>query len=374
MTGEGSPSPRPDAVLAALPDGVVVIDAGACVVDLNSALLRLLADPASSSTSGDGAAERAAWIGAACRDVLEWHDADGTLSDGRAWPSPAALRGARTIVEQPAFLKRPNGQRVAVTLSGGYLRDERGRLAGAVLAVRAPSRRHRHSPSGMEIVSTVSHELRSPLTSVKGYTSLMLNRWERLADDQKKMMLEQVNHDADRVTRLITELLDISRLETGRLILRRQMVDLHHLAESVVAKVSMEYPELDAVVEFPGGFPSVYADPDKLEQVLTNLVENACKYASPKDLRIDGSVSEGAAAVGVHDRGAGIPRSDLPKVFSKFFRREIGRPTGSGLGLWISRGLVEAHGGELRAESIEGQGSTFTFTVPLIDPDELLSR
>jgi chemotaxis family two-component system sensor kinase Cph1 len=133
----------------------------------------------------------------------------------------------------------------------------------------------------------------------------------------------------------------------------------------------MEYPEMEATTDFPEAFPKVYADPDKIEQVLTNLVENACKYASPLGLCIDGTATPEAVSVGVHDRGEGIPASDLPKVFTKFFRRSVGRPTGSGLGLWISRGLVESHGGELRAESVEGQGSTFRFTLPLIDLDKL---
>lgn len=184
-------------------------------------------------------------------------------------------------------------------------------------------------------------------------------------------MLEQVNHDADRVTRLITELLDISRLETGRLRLRRQLVDLPRLAATVVEKVRLEYPELESTVEFPEGFPKVYADPDKVEQVLTNLVENACKYGSPHGLRIVGSLADDSVSVSVADRGDGIPPEDLPKVFTKFFRRSEGRPTGSGLGLWISRGLVESHGGDLTAESNLGSGSTFTFTLPLFDLDKL---
>jgi signal transduction histidine kinase len=219
-------------------------------------------------------------------------------------------------------------------------------------------------PTGMEVVSTVSHELRSPLTSVKGYTSLLLNRWDRVPDDQKRSMLEQINHDADRVTRLITELLDISRLETGRLVLRRQEVDLPELVASVVDKVRFSHPDLDCTVAFAEGFPRVYADPDKLVQVVTNLVENAAKYASPIGMQIDGSIGETEVAVEVVDRGDGIPHEDLARVFTRFFRREIGRPSGSGLGLWISRGLVEAHGGRLTATSIEGQGSVFRFTLP----------
>ena len=177
-------------------------------------------------------------------------------------------------------------------------------------------------------------------------------------------MLEQVHHDADRVTRLVTELLDISRLETGRLVLRRQMVDLPDLATSVVDKVRMTIPELDCEVIFAEGVPRVYADPDKVEQVLTNLVENAAKYGSPMGMRVAGELIDGSVVVTVRDMGEGIEPEDLPRVFTKFFRREEGRPTGTGLGLWISQGLVEAHGGELTAESVVGEGSTFRFTLP----------
>ena len=348
--------------LDAIADPVVELDRDLRIAGVNPALVRLL-----------GRSEEDL-AGRPVVEILEWHDADGERADGSTWPAPAGLPGTRTVVPQAAVIKLPSGGRVPVVVAGTYQRDDSRRVSGAVLTLRPPPRGQQSQPSGIEIVSTVSHELRSPLTSVKGYTSLMLNRWERLADDQKRMMLEQVNHDADRVTRLITELLDISRLETGRLILRRQMVDLPRLAGSVVEKVTMEYPELDATTDFPGAFPKVYADPDKIEQVLTNLVENACKYASPQGLHIDGTVGPEWVSVGVHDQGEGIPQSDLPKVFTKFFRRSVGRPTGSGLGLWISRGLVESHGGELRAESKEGQGSTFRFTLPLIDLDALQAQ
>jgi signal transduction histidine kinase len=177
-------------------------------------------------------------------------------------------------------------------------------------------------------------------------------------------MLEQVHHDDDRVTRLVTELLDISRLETGRLVLRRQMVDLPKLASSVVEKVAMAIPELECTVAFAPDVPHVYADPDKVEQVLTNLVENAAKYGSPRGMRVSGELDAGSVAVAVRDTGEGIPEDDLPRVFTKFFRRDHGRPTGTGLGLWISQGLVEAHGGHLTATSEVGEGSTFRFTLP----------
>jgi signal transduction histidine kinase len=129
---------------------------------------------------------------------------------------------------------------------------------------------------------------------------------------------------------------------------------------------------LSAEVSFPDDFPQVYADPDKIEQVLTNLVENAAKYADPRSMRVLGMVDGGQVMVSVADKGEGIPESDLPRVFTKFFRRAETRPTGSGLGLWISRGLVEAHGGRLVVESEVGRGSVFRFTLPIDPPEDLL--
>ena len=341
-----------------LPDAVLCLDAERRIVEANQAAADL---------TGFTAAQL---VGKECEALSPCgRDGKPLLADG--WHRSARLRSVARLPEQEVTITRADGERVATNLVGRYQRADGGRLVGAVLSLRPAEARRHQSATGIEIVSTVSHELRSPLTSVKGYTSLLLNRWERLRDDQKRMMLEQVNHDADRVTRLITELLDISRLESGRLVLRRQMVDLPELSRSVVEKVRMEYPDLDCVIAFPASFPTVYADPDKVVQVLTNLVENACKYASPVGMRVEGSVEESAVALAVQDQGEGFPERDLARVFTKFFRRAETKPNGTGLGLWISRGLVEAHGGELDVTSIPGKGSTFRFTLPLYAFEEL---
>ncbi|MGH9224650.1 MAG: ATP-binding protein [Acidimicrobiales bacterium] len=309
-------------------------------------------------------------VGRTVDELLAPQRPDGQPVWANGWHPSTRLRSVSGIPEQRVRLRAADGHEVAVTVTGRYHRDGDGRLQGAVLVLR-PGPRRRAPAEGMEVIATVSHELRSPLTSVKGYTSLLLNRWERLADDQKRVMLEQVHNDADRVTRLVTELLDISRLESGRLTLRRQLVDVPALVEVVTEKVRMNEPQLDVAVSFPDDFPRAFADPDKVEQVLTNLVENAAKYASPKGMRVVGSAHDGLIEVAVSDRGDGIAPSDLPRVFTKFFRRAETRPTGSGLGLWISRGLVEAHGGRLVAESVVGTGSTFRFTLPTEPPPEL---
>jgi signal transduction histidine kinase len=303
--------------------------------------------------------------------VLDPRAKDGKPLLDSAWHPSTLLPSVRRLPEHEVTLRKADGEPVKTYVTGRYQRNGRGELLGAVLVLRPAGNRGHQSATGIEIVSTVSHELRSPLTSVKGYTSLLLNRWDRLKDDQKRMMLEQVNHDADRVTRLITELLDISRLESGRLVLRRQMIDLRAVAQSVIEKVTMEYADLDCDMQFPDEVPAVYADPDKIVQVLTNLVENACKYASPTGIVVAAEVGDEALAVRVSDRGEGISETDLSKIFTKFFRRADTKPTGSGLGLWISRGLVEAHGGKLTVSSIPGRGSTFRFTLPLFAFEEL---
>jgi signal transduction histidine kinase len=348
-------------VIDLLPDAVLRLDVARRITQAN---------PAAADLTGH---DQGALLGALCDQLLEPRGRDGHPVWADGWHASTRLRSVRTLPEQEVTLRRADGEDIKAYVTGAYERTGDGTLTGAVLVLRESAKRMHHAATGIEIVSTVSHELRSPLSSVKGWTSLLLSKWDRIAEDKKKEMLEQVNHDADRVTRLITELLDISRLETGRLVLRRQMVNLPTLAERVVQKLDFEYPDLDVSVDFPDGFPEVYADPDKVEQVFTNLVENACKYASPKGVVVAGEASDNEVSVSVTDQGEGIPEADLPKVFTKFFRRSEGRPTGSGLGLWISRGLVEAHGGKLTAASIRRQGTTFRFTLPLVDFEELHS-
>ncbi|MDP1818936.1 MAG: PAS domain-containing sensor histidine kinase [Acidimicrobiales bacterium] len=318
----------------ALPDAVLVATADGILTALNRVALDVL---------GAAAADL---IGRPLGEAFHVRAPGGAPTMREGWPGQEG--------EREVTFRRPDGTDLQVAVTARVDGDV------AIVALRPSGER-----SGIAVISTISHELRSPLTSVKGYTSLMLSRWDRLKDEQKRTMLEQVHHDADRVTRLVTELLDISRLETGRLVLRRQLVDVPALAASVVDKVAMGVADLDCEVEFPDGFPRVYADPDKVEQVLTNLVENAAKYGSPAAMRVSGDALDGVVAVTVRDTGEGIPQGDLQRVFTKFFRRDHGRPNGTGLGLWISQGLVEAHGGVLTAESELGSGSTFRFTLPI---------
>ena len=218
---------------------------------------------------------------------------------------------------------------------------------------------------------------------MKGFTATLLNKWGRFTDDQKRVMLETVNADADRVTRLITELLDVSRIESGRMEVHRQLVDLPDRATKIIAgRVAAGDAEDRFRLEVHGDLPETWLDADKIDQILGNLVENAVRHGAgtvtilvetaPLD-REEGQLD--AVAVSVRDQGEGISPDVAPRVFRQFWR---GKPRGgsrrgqhgggTGLGLYIVKGLVEAHGGTIDVCRAPGGGAEFRFIVPAGTP------
>jgi signal transduction histidine kinase len=235
-----------------------------------------------------------------------------------------------------------------------------------VLSLRGSEQRERIERSRADLVCTVAHELRSPLTSVKGFTATLLAKWGRFTDDQKRVMLETVNADADRVTRLITELLDVSRLESGRMEVHRQLVDIPDRVRKIIAgRVACGEAEDRFRLEAGDGLPETWLDADKIDQILVNLVENAVRHGAGnvttvvEPAEIDG---DAAVAVSVRDQGEGIAPDVAPRVFRQFWRGK--RRGGTGLGLFIVKGLVEAHGGTITVQRAPGGGAEFRFTVP----------
>lgn len=219
----------------------------------------------------------------------------------------------------------------------------------------------------VELIATVAHEIRSPLTTIKGFTKTLLDRWDRLDDEMKRDMLQAINTDADRVTRLLTELLDVSRLEAGKLTLHRRPVDLRELAVRTAEDLA-DRSGAHVVRVVDGGGVTVLGDPDKLRQVVTNFIENALKYTEGGTVTVTCVAEDGWGRLAVSDQGSGIPARRHTDIFEKFTRHEIpGSPSGTGLGLYICKGLIEAHGGRIGLTSEEGVGSTFWFDVPLTE-------
>ncbi|WP_018657980.1 ATP-binding protein [Actinomadura flavalba] len=338
-----------------LPDGLLVADADARVIVFNAAAVRITGVAAATALGGD------------FRDVLPLHDAQGR--DWWTCVDPYAGLATRTRhPERSLFL--PDGTELLVTAA--YRRDGEGRVERFTVALRDAAHRARQERDRADLVSTVAHELRSPLTSVKGFTATLLAKWHRFNDDQKRVMLETVNADADRVTRLITELLDVSRIEAGRLEMRRQVVDLPGAVRRVVAgRVAAGDAAERFRVEEHGALPELWLDPDKIDQILGNLVENAVRHgAGTVTIMVEPDAHKEGAAVSVRDEGEGIPPDAAQRVFRQFWRGPGGnRRAGTGLGLFIVKGLVEAHGGRIVVRRAPGGGAEFRFTVPAGAPD-----
>lgn len=219
-----------------------------------------------------------------------------------------------------------------------------------------------------DFVSMVSHELRSPLTNISGAVELMLEE-EDLSDEYVRKMLGVVGDQCERLIRLVRGVLDVSRIDAGRLNLDRKEVDISPIVQRVVnslqATTVFHWFELPAANELP----LVWGDEDRVEQILFNLLDNAIKFSpSGGPIGIQMQTGDEEITISVTDPGVGIPPAKLARIFQKFHRLDSddSRETyGHGLGLYISRGLVEAHGGKMWVESVEGEGSTFTFTLPL---------
>jgi signal transduction histidine kinase len=359
-----------------LPDGVVVADEVGRIVVFNRVAARLTGlDPREV-------------IGKFVFDVLPLRDADG--NDWWLFADP--YHGLATRTRHPErSLYLATGTEVLVSV--GYVREGRSRKPGTskpgavrrlIITLRGAQQRERLERSRAELVSTVAHELRSPLTSVKGFTATLLSKWSRFTDDQKRVMLETVNADADRVTRLITELLDVSRIESGRMEVHRQLVDVPERVRRLIAgRVAAGEAEDRFELEVRHGLPETWLDADKIDQILGNLVENAVRHGAgivtivvePAHLDEEAAKTRpglpDAAAVSVRDQGEGIAPDVAPRVFRQFWR---GKPRGgsrrgqhgggTGLGLYIVKGLVEAHGGTIGVCRAPGGGAEFRFIVP----------
>jgi signal transduction histidine kinase len=376
-----------------LPDGLVIADQTARVVVFNRAAARLVGIPPATA------------IGADVRDLLPLRDAEGR----NWWTCANPYDGLSTRTRHPEMsLYLADGTELLVTV--GYVRAARralpvagqrgapGAVQRLVITIRSAAQRARLERSRADLVSTVAHELRSPLTSVKGFTATLLAKWNRFTDDQKRVMLETVNADADRVTRLITELLDVSRIESGRMEIHRQVVDIPQRVDKIVAgRIAAGDPPERFKVEVTGGLPETWLDADKVDQILGNLIENAIRHgagtvtvvvepvqsvpppraaaASAAHRRAavspwptvsaragDSPGSPRAVAVSVRDEGPGVPPELVPRIFRQFWRAK--RRGGAGLGLFIVKGLVEAHGGAITVQRAPGGGAEFRFTVP----------
>ncbi len=354
-------------LVACSADGLIVTDAAGVITSCNPSFARLIDRPLKDV------------IGHRLDVIVDCSCLHASTTDDGA-PKSLALASTDNSNLHNATIVSRNGMDLTMPVNhimvGGNNKQPDGYLT-IVYIVQASSVQQAQT----EFVSTVSHELRTPLTSIKGFADTILRAGDRLDVSQQRRYVGIIKDQADRLTRLVEDLLAVSRLESRKLQLTTRAIDMNEAVQRVLRNLADKAGQHQIVVKIPPGLPAVWADADRLEQILTNLVDNAIKY-SPARTTVTVSardqIESGAemVEVSVSDQGVGIPAEHLPEIFNKFSRLDnplVRQTEGTGLGLYITRSLVLALGGQIRVAS-GSSGTTFTFQLPAATLEEQAAR
>ncbi|MFC1926062.1 PAS domain S-box protein [Chloroflexota bacterium] len=273
------------------------------------------------------------------------------------------------INDEELEMHRADGSKLWVSLSVRPVRNKEGQVVTSRSVVVDITERKRLDELKDEFIGLVSHELRIPLTVIIGAVNTALSEGSRLSPEEMRQLLQDAALEAESLSHLLENMLELSRARADRLVLYTEPVSIKNMAQNVVEKVRRQFSGHRFLIKVPRGIPSISADPLRVERVLYNLLENAAKY-SPRGGEIGLIVrrEKGYVVVGVADQGIGISPHDQAKLFGPFQRLEQpGQEAikGAGLGLLVCRRLVEAHGGQIWVESEPGYGATFFFTLPV---------
>jgi PAS domain S-box-containing protein len=346
-----------ESTLSALSNGLIIYDRDGSVLRMNRAAENIL---------GYSTKEWAAMTDVQRQTAVRMDDTEGRQIALDQTPRAKALRGKSIVGEQISIQQRA-GNALQLLVSASPIRDEHGEIVGAVVSYTDITPLAELIQLRDDVTSTISHDLRQPLTAIIGQSQLA----ERaLAADQKDVAVrsvEAIHTSANRMNAMIRDLVDSVRLEAGALELHRKPVDLGAFFQDLLQRNSTAMDVNRIHVDIPADVPPVSADVDRLERIVLNLLSNALKYStppSPVQVRVSRQTKFGR--VDVQDHGQGVPSHDLPHLFERFYRGQKAKGKESiGLGLYIARVLVEAHGGRISVESELGKGSTFSFTLPL---------
>ena len=363
-------------LLDSVADALLVVDGGLRIVYLNQAAAALVRQPA----------ERV--LGRPVLEALRLLDEAGSSTPPEATPFPRAIKEGRVVTGTAVLALGEPASNVPVALSVAPVKAPDGQPAYAVAIMHDISREKKIQRMKTEFVSMASHEIRTPLAALQGFTELLLSR--DVPPSVQQDWLSLMNEESTRLAILIEELLDLTRMESGRMRLRREPVSMAEVVRRVVALMERHERRPRFAVCLREDLPQVTADPGKLTQVLANLVGNAVNYSPPRSIvRIrvqrgclakpgtehlgplaeDGGVACPAGiSVSVRDRGLGVAPQDLRRIFEPFYRAHAAKAEGAagvGLGLAIAKAVVERHGGRMWVESSPGRGSTFGFCLPL---------
>jgi two-component system phosphate regulon sensor histidine kinase PhoR len=357
-------------------DGFVLSDPEGMITSCNPAFARLV-----------GRAEKEI-IGQALPTVIDLESSsdsaakekDGARQVGTTFGTTNGTKGEddHTAPRTAVIINRA-GVDFTMPISHIAVRNDNGDIHGHVTVVYIVQA-NTVQQAQTEFVSTVSHELRTPLTSIKGFADTILRAGDRLDAGQQRRYVGIIKDQADRLTRLVEDLLAVSRLESKRMQLTIRALDFPEAVQRVVRNLADKAGNHRIVVNIAAGLPPVWADADRLEQILTNLIDNAIKYSPGKTVVTVAArdIVEGQEMVefSVSDQGVGIPQEHLAEIFTKFSRLDnplVRQTEGTGLGLYITRSLVLALGGQIKVTSSSG-GTTFTVQLPAASLEEQAAR
>ena len=350
---------RVESMLEGSAEGIMSLDGRRRITGFNAAMERMSGHP------------RGQVLSLPCYQVLNFRDFEGrSICNSDRCPMMTRPDGAPATSELQGAIQSADGQDIEVAMVYSVTRTRAtGRAHSAVINVRDIKHIRETENLRSAFLSMLGHELQTPLSIIKGYTSTLARSDARWKKKTLREGLQVIEEECDRLSKLVDRLLLASRIETRTVTLKKEPVQLPVMAAKVVRRLAPVTAGHRFRVDFGPDFPEVYADPDRMEEVLTNLVDNAVKY-SPKGGRISvsGRTDAGSVRVTVSDEGIGIPRRELGRVFERFRRGEdsqVLKVRGMGLGLYICRSIVEAHGGQIEVASEAGKGSQFTFTLPL---------
>ena len=344
---------RLDALIDSAADGILILTANHVIERANPAFEKLYSQPLA-EIQGKSHDEIIRWSGRPDGQTLAEAEAEG-------WP---LTPNAHLYVE--GDLKRPEPPTIPVGITYAPLLDAEGKLRNIIVTVRDISHFRTADEIKSTFISVVSHELKTPVALIKGYASTLRRddaRWDKHVIQDSLTVIED---EADRLAKMIEDLLDASRLQAGGLSLNRADVSLPALAERMAERFKTQTKAHTLVVDFPENFPIILADESRIEQVLSNLISNAIKYAPRGEIHIGGQVRPEQVIVTVSDEGPGIDGHDMPHIFDRFYRADtaVRKTKGAGLGLFLARAIVEAHGGRIWLDPQPGSGARICFSLP----------
>lgn len=347
---------RIDAMLDSAADGIIIITPAHIIERCNPALARMLGDAPQNIR------------GKTHQEVIQFAQTKDGLTLEQAEQGGWPLTPNATLYVEGDML-RPGGMPLPVGITYAPLVSPDGQLLNIVATVRDITRFREAEELKSTFISVISHELKTPVALIKGYVSTLRREdasWERKIVDDSLQVIEE---EADRLTALIENLLDASRLQAGALAINESDVALNKLAERISERFRTQTSTHTITVDFPLDFPVVLADEDRISQVLSNLVSNAIKYSPDGgEIKITGKVMPEYVVICVSDQGPGIAPDDIPHVFDRFYRSsDATRKTkGAGLGLYLARAVIEAHRGRIWVDPKPGDGARICFSLPKV--------